>query len=281
MAREAGDERGLDGDAGELRDAVDEERDKGGVREANFSEVKLGSTNDFAASAKLPEAGEQKITVTGRAIDASQLFKSLGKSKSEQPDSAVKASKPLSITAQIREVTLKGGAVLKDLSFKHQSDGVNMRGLEVSGEFAGGGGLRADLAVQADGRRKLRVTTGNAGRLLGALTEFNSMLGGRLSVSADLAPLPPPGAKSVDAPPRFSGVVKVEQFKVTDQPFLARLFAAGSFTGLGDLLSGGRFGQALDSDDTRHRAPRTSCRRHHGHPTESYASQTDEHSLLR
>jgi hypothetical protein len=212
--------------------------DKGGVREANFSEVKLGSANDFAASAKLPETGEQKVTVTGRAIDASQLFKSLGKAKSEQPDSAVKASKPLSITAQIREVTLKGGAVLKDLSFKHQSDGVNMRGLEVSGEFAGGGALRADLAVQPDGRRRLRVTTGNAGRLLGALTEFNSMLGGRMSVSADLAPLPPPGAKSVGAPPRFSGFVKVEQFKVTDQPFLARLFAAGSFTGLGDLLSG-------------------------------------------
>ena len=47
--------------------------------------------------------------------------------------------------------------------------------------------------------------------------------------------MPPPGQRAEAA---YDGELKIDHFKVTNQPFLARLLAAGSFAGLGDLLQG-------------------------------------------
>jgi hypothetical protein len=50
--------------------------------------------------------------------------------------------------------------------------------------------------------------------------------------------MPTPGQGAARADPTFDGVLKVEKFKIVDQPFLARLLSAGSFTGLDDLMRG-------------------------------------------
>ena len=46
------------------------------------------------------------------------------------------------------------------------------------------------------------------------------------------------GAKNDAGPPDYTGTLVVSDFTVVDQPFLMRLFSAGSFGGLADLLRG-------------------------------------------
>jgi hypothetical protein len=211
----------------------------GGIREAVFEQVKLGPLNDFAVVAKMPEIGEQNIVVTGRALDASELLENLQSGANIDPKQRIR--RPYAIAATVQQVSLRGDAILRDAVFRHQTDGIRMKTLNASANFPGGGGLRAEMTPLPDGQRRLRITSTDAGKLIRALTGFRSVFGGSLALQADLPRMPRPGDLSelaVDPPPRYTGAVKVENFKVINQPFLARLFAAGSFAGLGDLLSG-------------------------------------------
>jgi hypothetical protein len=115
-----------------------------------------------------------------------------------------------------------------------------MKALDASASFPAGGNLRADLIQLPDGQRRLRVFASDAGNMVRALTGFSSILGGAMTLNADLPRLPSQASADFVSDPavRYAGALKIENFKVIDQPFLARLFAAGSFTGLGDLLSG-------------------------------------------
>jgi hypothetical protein len=211
----------------------------GAIREAAFESVRLGPLNDFAVVAKTPEIGEQLYVVTGRALDASELIANMDSGKDIPPRDRIK--RPYNISATVQQVTLRGDALLQNVIFRNQTDGIRMRSLDVAASYPGGGTLRADLVPLPDGQRRLRVSSTDAGKLIRALTGFRSVLGGAITLHADLPRMPRPGdllELAVDPPARYQGVVKVENFKVINQPFLARLFAAGSFGGLGDLLSG-------------------------------------------
>lgn len=211
----------------------------GAIREAVFEQVRLGPLNDFSVVAKTPEIGEQLYIVTGRALDASALIESMDSGKDIDPKTRIK--RPYNISATVQQVTLRGDAFLNNVIFRNQTDGIRMKTLDVAASYPGGGTLRADLVTLTDGQRRLRVSSTDAGKLIRAMTGFKSVLGGAMTLHADLPRLPRPGDLSelaVDPPARYQGVVKIENFKVIDQPFLARLFAAGSFAGLGDLLGG-------------------------------------------
>jgi hypothetical protein len=66
--------------------------------------------------------------------------------------------------------------------------------------------------------------------LLKGLFGFGSVTGGRIQVAGTLAP-----AKK-DAKPEYWGTIDIRDFKVQNQPFLARLFSAGSLGGMLDLM---------------------------------------------
>ena len=67
---------------------------------------------------------------------------------------------------------------------------------------------------------------------------FESMRGGQLSATVNL-----PG-QATDAPnpgstaPDFTGLMTIKGFQLLNQPLLSRMFAAGSLTGIGDLMGG-------------------------------------------
>ena len=60
---------------------------------------------------------------------------------------------------------------------------------------------------------------------------------GKLRLSASL----PGRASDPDlglAAPDYQGTLDIDDFQVVNQPLLARLFSAGSLTGMGDLMGG-------------------------------------------
>ena len=85
--------------------------------------------------------------------------------------------------------------------------------------------------------RKLTLAAGDAGQLIQGLFNFQSIKGGKLRLSATL----PGRASDPDlglAAPDYQGTLDIDDFQVVNQPLLARLFSAGSLTGIGDLMGG-------------------------------------------
>ena len=85
--------------------------------------------------------------------------------------------------------------------------------------------------------RKLTLDAGDAGQLIQGLFNFQSIKGGKLKLSASL----PGRASDPDlgrAAPDYQGTLDIDDFQVVNQPLLARLFSAGSLTGMGDLMGG-------------------------------------------
>ena len=83
-----------------------------------------------------------------------------------------------------------------------------------------------------NGVRNLTLEAEDAGTFIRTFTGFTSIRAGNLSTQVSFPP---------DAGPRatdYSGTVTLNEIVVTDQPFLARLFAAGSFDGPLRLLQG-------------------------------------------
>lgn len=219
-----------------------------GIREANLPDVILGTANDFALIAKMPEAGEHTISINGRTLDAAALIDQM----SDNSGGRKKPKIARRIAAKLDTVMLKDQTALTAVDFQIAHDGTYTREFALRGGIPGGGVITGSLKNLPDGGRRVSVEASNAGPVLRGLVGFRSLIGGELVLVADMAPIPDASrtnlpepaipamaaGKGMDAPSKFAGALRLQNFRVVDQPFLARLFAAGSFGGLGDLLGG-------------------------------------------
>ena len=92
--------------------------------------------------------------------------------------------------------------------------------------------------VHTEAGRNLHLTVNDAGRFFKGLYGFSGMHGGKLEAKAFLpGQAADPPSQDANAPD-YKGEAKLKDFRVVDQPFLARLFTAGSLVGLTNLLGG-------------------------------------------
>ncbi|MEQ1864677.1 MAG: AsmA-like C-terminal region-containing protein [Micropepsaceae bacterium] len=209
---------------------------KGKIREADFKKLRLGEHNDFAINYRNDDERGTSIDVKGRVIDAGGFF-GVDEDKAEKNQPAKEKKTPFAAKANVDLAYLQGDVWFTGLKFAYADDGERLTEFSVDAS-ADAANLRGELIRSSDNSRKLRLHTADAGRMLRGLTGFRSLIGGELSLSVDLSPMPAPGQGAARADPTFDGVLKVEKFKIVDQPFLARLLSAGSFTGLDDLMRG-------------------------------------------
>ena len=213
----------------------------GTVTQADFSRVELGKRNDFAVTYRDHPTQGTSVTVKGKALDAAGLLEGDADQSSDAEASVAPAakapskppSKPLAITADVAALHLQAGVSFSNVRFEYADNGRNLTRFSLAA-LDQNNRISGELATAADGARKLSLHTRDAGRLLRGATGFRSLIGGELRVDADLAPLTQ-GARVESA---FDGRVVVDDFKIVDQPFFARLLSAGSFTGIADLLRG-------------------------------------------
>ena len=204
----------------------------GEVKEAEFKKLELGKRNDFAISYRTAPDQSVSIDVKGRALDAGGLFDSSG-ADDDEPKTKPSKTHPLTIKADVAAAHLQGGVSIPGLRLDYSDDGIHLTQFKLDGADLATK-VKGELVTATDGARKLRFQTADAGRLLRGVTGFRSLIGGELSLSAELTPL----SEGVGTQSAFDGFLKVENFKIVDQPFFARLLSAGSFTGLDDLMRG-------------------------------------------
>jgi hypothetical protein len=203
----------------------------GDLERVDLPQVRAGAANDFAVVYSDTASGGLDVNVRGRSADGTGL----GHRKASQVNSANAApdNTPFHYSVHLDRVVMRQNVSITSFSLDTAGTGTSPQSLSLSGVL-GKGKVTGAITPSAAGRQ-VTLTADDAGLLVKGLFGFGSMKGGALNLSATLSPVETAKNK---APLDYAGKITIRDFKVTDQPFLARLFAAGSLGGITDLLQG-------------------------------------------
>jgi hypothetical protein len=211
------------------------------LAKASLSHVRAGDGNDFTADIALRDDDGLDVKLRGAKLDGRLLFAAAhpdkGKPAPPPEDTASALSDPLSIEAQIDHVALRDDFGIDDVSLGI-AFGRNERLDRFSLDAMGLGGAKITGRLGATkSARELIVDSGDAGSFVRGFTGFTSIGGGKLTAHVLL---PPEGreGQAIEGPIQYTGTVELSDIVVTDQPFISRLFAAGSLDGPLRLLQG-------------------------------------------
>jgi hypothetical protein len=209
----------------------------------NLPSVKMGTLNDLSFQLSRGSNGDDYL-LRGHSLDGSKIGRT---GSNEQPAGPVAAPNDtpegrFHIDARLDRLAMRDGVSLMPFNFDLAGIGgngaVRPSALSLSGNLTLGGKaapIAAALETTAAGR-KITLTSGDGGLLARGVFAFESMRGGELTATVNL-----PGQASDSANPAapdFTGVLNVKNFSLINQPLISRLFAAGSLTGIGDLMGG-------------------------------------------
>jgi uncharacterized protein DUF3971/AsmA-like protein len=208
----------------------------GKLRTLSLSQFQSGA-DDFALTL-IPSAKGMNVAIQGQSLDVKHLtgLDRTAISVAESQDSG--PQDPISVTAQVQRLILSQRATLRNVALSIAFERNNRLGIfDLQSDTPGLGKLTGHMTV-VKGIRNLNMEAENAGAVIDSLLNFSSVKGGTLS--AQIA-FPEPGFALVlkNTPkPDYEGTVTLSNILLTDQPFLARLFAAGSLDGPLRLLQG-------------------------------------------
>ncbi|HWD28457.1 MAG TPA: AsmA-like C-terminal domain-containing protein [Rhizomicrobium sp.] len=213
--------------------------DNGTLVSLNAPSVKSGASNDFAFTlTRAPNLLD--ISVRGHSLDGTKIANR--GSASANGGSGPAASKPASdvpnepfhIDAKLDRLVLRNNVTIAPFALDIAGTADRPSALTLSGKYGKGGSV--DGTIQPAGSdRKLVLTATDFGTMARGLFGFASIKGGRLELQATLHG--PAVARPEDAAANdYEGVVHLKDFRLLNQPFLARLFSAGSLIGFGNLM---------------------------------------------
>jgi hypothetical protein len=207
----------------------------------NFPSVRMGPLNDLSFQLARGPNGDDYL-LRGRSLDGSKIGRT-GSNEAPGGGQPQAADDTLTgrfhVSAQLERLAMRDGVAIAPFNLELSATGNRPSMLKLSGNVAQGSKaapIAANLEASAAGR-KVTVTSGDAGLLARGLFAFESMRGGNLDTVIDL-----PGQAwepaNPNAPADFTGTLVVKDFQMVNQPTISRLFAAGSLTGLADLMGG-------------------------------------------
>ena len=203
--------------------------------------VKSGTTNDFALALTRGPNAAVDVVIKGRSLDGSGLARHGGKPSKEAPRDQ-KFDGPFHVSVHLDRLVLRNGAAIAPLALDMSGIEDRLQTFFAEGALGPGYNFTGKLTATPEGRT-LTLDTNNAGLLMRGLFGLDSIKDGKINVVANFAgngAMPATGGG-----PDFQGVMTAYDFRILHQPFLARLFAAGSLTGFIDLM--GSNGIAIDS----------------------------------
>jgi len=207
----------------------------GTMASLNAPSVRSGSTNDFSFNL-IRNASGVDIAVKGRSVDGSRLARR-GNDPEIKNGSTASSNEPFHISAKLDRLVLRNAVAIAPFSLDVSGVGERPSALALNGTLGKGATVTGSIAP-AGGDRKLLVASNDVGILARGLFGFNSIKGGKLDLQVTLhgpASAPPSDDPSTDD---YQGQLVLKDFRLLNQPFLARLFSAGSLIGFGNLLAG-------------------------------------------
>ncbi len=214
---------------------------EGSLAKVSFPSVHAGTINDFSFLMTESIVGGLDIQVRGNSVDGTHIGRrgtadvtataSPSDGKPEEESNA-----PFHFSAQVDHLVMRNNVTIGAFALDASGIGDRPKTLSMTGMLGKNAPLSANLTA-GEGGRRITMDAGDAGTLLNGLFGFTSLKGGKLNVVATLpgrGDTPHPGGSG----PEFQGTATITDFRIVDQPFLARLFSAGSLTGIAGLLGG-------------------------------------------
>jgi len=209
----------------------------GTLASLNAPSVRSGTTNDFSFNL-IRNASGVDIAVKGRSVDGSRLARRGNDPEIKNGSTTSSSSnEPFHISAKLDRLVLRNAVAIAPFSLDVSGVGERPSALALNGTLGKGATVTGSIAP-AGGDRKLVVASNDLGVLARGLFGFNSIKGGKLDLQVTLhgpANAPPNDDPSTDD---YQGQLVLKDFRLLNQPFLARLFSAGSLIGFGNLLAG-------------------------------------------
>jgi hypothetical protein len=218
----------------------------GTMASLNAPSIRSGSTNDFSFSLTRSASGVD-IAVKGHSLDGSRLARRGSGTETKNGTNAnASFDEPFHISAKLDRLVLRNAVAIAPFNLEVSGVGERPSALTLNGTLGKGATVTGGI-VPSGSDRKLVVASNDVGVLARGLFGFNSIKGGKLDLQVTLhgpASNPPADDPSTDD---YQGQMNLKDFRLLNQPFLARLFSAGSLIGFGNLLQG----QGIAIDDLK------------------------------
>lgn len=201
--------------------------DAQGLADATLPKFALEGAADLDLTAVRRGHGALNWTVGGRYLNAAPLIADLVGGQARKPD---EKKSSLGVDGRVDRVGARGGAAYRDVALHlRQSAGI-VDELSFDAVSESGAPLSVRTIEGTRGRR-FSAKAGDVGALLAGLFDIGSVRQGVGELTIDMGEL-------TAAAPRLKGFFSADNARVVDAPLLARIFSAGSLTGLSDLLNG-------------------------------------------
>lgn len=210
--------------------------DGGRMRSLALSDFHAGS-DDFAMTL-IPSGPGYSITIQGQSLDVRHLTGLDRPAAAANDRGATKMENPISVTAQVQRLLISNRATLRNVAMSI-AFGANDRlnAFDLQSDSPGVGKLTGHMAI-VKGVRTLDLEADNAGALIDTVVNFPSIRGGKMNAKITF-PEQNPLLRRLSGPlPDYEGTLAFSDVVLTNQPFLSRLFAAGSLDGPLRLLQG-------------------------------------------
>ncbi|HVP83208.1 MAG TPA: AsmA-like C-terminal domain-containing protein [Rhizomicrobium sp.] len=208
--------------------------DSGALSALDLPIVKSGPNNDFALSLTRGPNAAVDVTIKGKSLNGAGLASRGSKPASKEAPKEQKFDGPFHVSVHLDHLTLRDGMSMAPFVLDMSGIEDRLQMLDVSGALPKNATVTGKLEKTEKGRR-LKLATTDAGELIHGLFGLDSIKDGKINVTADFAGDGNQPGTGDD--PDFQGTMVAEDFRIQHQPFLARLFAAGSLTGFIDLMS--------------------------------------------
>ncbi len=188
----------------------------------DFNRIFVKDRADFSIKTSRAEDGSVKAVINGTYANVdiflSEFFKGSG--------TRTKLPAGISLDVTLNRLGLKNNIAMSGFSAFMKHDGQALADMSVAGHFTQGGVMSVGFQKETAGSHTLILKTDNVGAATNGLFGISSLRDGSATVIA---------TKFLDGP--ISGKILASDFRIFDAPLIARIFSAGSFDGLSDLLN--------------------------------------------
>lgn len=214
----------------------------GELTQLNLPMVRMGVLNDLSFQMTRGPIGDTYI-LRGHSLDGSKI----GHNGSNEQPSDTKTTElqgnsedRLRINAKLDRLAMRSGVSIAPFNLDLALVGNRPAALNLTGNVVFGtksAPVAATMETSAEGR-KVTLTSGDAGLLARGVFAFESIRGGQLLATINLPGQATDTSAANSSMPDFTGLMTVKNFQLLNQSLISRLFAAGSLTGLSDLMGG-------------------------------------------